>query len=71
MGARQVVIRKIDGEDILDRVEREGVTFLAGAPAVVAAVLDAASARAERGAPIPGRGTVRMVVAGAPPPAPG
>ena len=24
MGARQVVIRKIDGEDILDRVEREG-----------------------------------------------
>ena len=44
MGARQVVIRKIDGEDILDRVEREGITFLAGAPAVVAAVLDAATA---------------------------
>ena len=31
------MIRKIDGEDILDRIEREGVTFLAGAPAVVAA----------------------------------
>jgi fatty-acyl-CoA synthase len=68
MGARQVVIRKIDGEDILDRVERDGVTFLAGAPAVVAAVLDAASERTARRAPIPGRGTVRMVVAGAPPP---
>ena len=68
MGARQVVIRKIDGEDILDRVEREGVTFLAGAPAVVAAVLDAAEARMARGEPVPGRDTVRMVVAGAPPP---
>ena len=68
MGARQVVIRKIDGEDILGRIEREGVTFLAGAPAVVAAVLDAATARVQRGEPVPGRGTVRMVVAGAPPP---
>ena len=68
MGARHVVIRKIDGEDILSRVEREGVTFLAGAPAVVAATLDAAAARTARGAPVPGRGTVRMVVAGAPPP---
>ena len=68
MGARQVVIRKIDGEDILERVEREGITFLAGAPAVVAAVLDAATARADRGIAVPGRGTVRMVVAGAPPP---
>jgi acyl-CoA synthetase (AMP-forming)/AMP-acid ligase II len=68
MGARQVVIRKIDGEDILERVDREGVTFLAGAPAVVAATLDAAEARRRAGSPIPGRGTVRMVVAGAPPP---
>jgi acyl-CoA synthetase (AMP-forming)/AMP-acid ligase II len=68
MGARQVVIRKIDGEDILERVEREGITFLAGAPAVVAATLDAAVARTERGATVPGRDTVRIVVAGAPPP---
>jgi acyl-CoA synthetase (AMP-forming)/AMP-acid ligase II len=68
MGARQVVIRKIDGEDILTRVEQEGITFLAGAPAVVAATLDAAEARRAAGRPIPGRGTVRMVVAGAPPP---
>ena len=68
MGARQVVIRKVDGEDILDRIEREGVTFLAGAPAVVAATLDAAEARTHRGESVPGRGTVRIVVAGAPPP---
>ncbi len=68
MGGRQVVIRKIDGEDILRRIEREGVTFMAGAPAVVTAALDAAAARVERGESVPGRGTVRMVVAGAPPP---
>ena len=68
MGARQIVIRKIDGEDILGRIERENVTFLAGAPAVVVAVLDAAAARTASGKAVPGRGTVRMVVAGAPPP---
>ncbi|MEM9566351.1 MAG: AMP-binding protein, partial [Actinomycetota bacterium] len=39
--------------------------LLCGAPAVCAAVLDAA---AEWDGEIPGRGTVRMVVAGAPPP---
>ncbi len=68
MGSRHVVIRKVDGEEILRRVEREGVTFLAGAPAVVAAILDAGVARRERGEEIPGRDRVRMVVAGAPPP---
>jgi acyl-CoA synthetase (AMP-forming)/AMP-acid ligase II len=68
MGARHVVIRKIDGGDILDRVDREGVTFLAGAPAVVAMTLDAGTVRREQGAAIPGAGRVRMVVAGAPPP---
>jgi fatty-acyl-CoA synthase len=68
MGAAHVVIRKIDGEDILQRVDREEITFLAGAPAVVAATLDAAAARREHGEPIPGAGRTRMVVAGAPPP---
>ena len=68
MGVKQVVLRKVDGEDILSRIETHGVTLLCGAPAVVAAVLDAASARREAGKPIPGKGTVRMVVAGAPPP---
>ena len=68
MGVRQVVIRKIDGEEILRRIEGEGVTLLNGAPAVVAAVLGAAQARRQRGEAVPGTGRVRMVVAGAPPP---
>jgi fatty-acyl-CoA synthase len=68
MGMRQVIVRKIDGEEILRRVEREGVTIMNGAPAVMAAILDAAAARRQRGEPVPGRGRVRVVVAGAPPP---
>jgi fatty-acyl-CoA synthase len=68
MGVRQVIIRKIDGEEILRRVEAEGVTLFNCAPAVIAAVLDAAAARRQRGAAVPGRGRVRVVVAGAPPP---
>jgi acyl-CoA synthetase (AMP-forming)/AMP-acid ligase II len=68
MAARHVVLRKVDGEDILARVEREAVTLLCGAPAVVAMVLDAAAARVGAGREVPGRGRVRIVVAGAPPP---
>jgi acyl-CoA synthetase (AMP-forming)/AMP-acid ligase II len=68
MGGRHVVLRKVDGEEILRRVESEGVTLLCGAPAVVAAILGAAAERAAAGRPVPGRGRVRMVVAGAPPP---
>jgi len=68
MGGRHVVVRRIDGEEILRRVGAEGVTLMCGAPAVVSAVLDAAGARRDRGEEVPGRGTVRIVVAGAPPP---
>ncbi len=68
MGGMHVVLRKIDGEDILDRIERHGVTLLCAAPAVVAAALAAAEARTQEGRVVPGRGTVRVVVAGAPPP---
>jgi acyl-CoA synthetase (AMP-forming)/AMP-acid ligase II len=68
MGGTHVVIRKVDGEDILRRIEDEGVTLLCGAPAVVAAILDAAAARVAEGREVPGRDRVRMVVAGAPPP---
>ncbi|HZU80623.1 MAG TPA: AMP-binding protein [Acidimicrobiales bacterium] len=68
MGGKHVVLRKVDGEEILRRVEEHGVTLLCGAPAVVAAILSAAQARAEAGRPVPGRDRVRMVVAGAPPP---
>ena len=42
MGVPQVVLRKVDGTEILRRVERHGVTIMCAAPAVVAAVLDAA-----------------------------
>ena len=65
MGAAQVVLRKVDGAEILRRVEKHGVTLLCGAPAVVSAILDAAA-----GWPgsIPGAGRTRIVVAGAPPP---
>jgi acyl-CoA synthetase (AMP-forming)/AMP-acid ligase II len=67
-GVRQVILRKIDGEEILRRVEREGVTLFNCAPAVIQAVLDAAAARRQRGDEVPGRGRVRVIVAGAPPP---
>ena len=65
MGVRHVVLRKVDGAEILRRVEAEGVTLLCGAPAVVAMILDAA---ATWDGPVPGAGRTRMVVAGAPPP---
>jgi acyl-CoA synthetase (AMP-forming)/AMP-acid ligase II len=70
MGAQHVVIRQIDGTEILRRVERHGVTYMCAAPAVVTAVLDGAKDWAENngGAEIPGRGRVRIIVAGAPPP---
>src|SRR6478752_3461171 len=65
VGATQVVLRKVDGAEILRRIDRHGVTMMAGAPAVWNAVLDAA---AEWDGEIPGRDRVRIVVAGAPPP---
>ncbi|HVA74124.1 MAG TPA: AMP-binding protein [Acidimicrobiales bacterium] len=68
MGVPQVVVRKIDGEEILKRIDAHGVTLLCGAPAVVAAVLEAARVRREAGEAVPGRDRVRIVVAGAPPP---
>jgi acyl-CoA synthetase (AMP-forming)/AMP-acid ligase II len=60
-----VVLRKVDGAEILRRVDRHGVTLMCGAPAVWNAVLDAAAGWEGE---IPGRGRVRVVVAGAPPP---
>jgi acyl-CoA synthetase (AMP-forming)/AMP-acid ligase II len=65
MGARQVVLRKVDGAEILRRIEAHDVTLLCGAPAVVAAILDAAAGFE---GPVPGSGRTRIVVAGAPPP---
>ena len=65
LGVKQVVIRKIDGAEILRRVEEHGVTVMCAAPAVVAAVLEAAGSWDGE---IPGRDRVRIIVAGAPPP---
>jgi fatty-acyl-CoA synthase len=65
LGARQVLLRKVDGAEILRRVEQHGVTLMSGAPAVWNSVLDAA---ADWDGEIPGRDRVRIVVAGAPPP---
>jgi acyl-CoA synthetase (AMP-forming)/AMP-acid ligase II len=65
MGAKQVVLRRVDGADILRRIDEHDISLLCGAPAVVAAVLDAASTWDGR---VPGRGRTRIVVAGAPPP---
>lgn len=68
MGGRNVILRKVDGEEILRRIEVEGVNFMCGAPAVWAAVLQAAEKRRAAGVEIPGRDLVRIVAAGAPPP---
>jgi acyl-CoA synthetase (AMP-forming)/AMP-acid ligase II len=52
LGVPQVVLRKVDGAEVLRRVERYGVTVMCAAPAVVAAVLEAA---ASWDGPVPGR----------------
>ncbi|WP_370967899.1 AMP-binding protein [Amycolatopsis sp. cg9] len=65
LGGRHIVLRKVDGTEILRRIEEHGVTILCAAPAVVTAALDGA---ATWDGEIPGRDRVRIVVAGAPPP---
>lgn len=68
MGGRHVVLRKVDGNEILRRVDEHGVTLMCGAPTVINMVLEAAPAWREEHGEIPGDGRVRVVVAGAPPP---
>ena len=65
LGAQHVVLRQVDGTEILRRVEEHGVTFMCAAPAVVSAALDGA---ASWDGEVPGRDRVRIIVAGAPPP---
>jgi acyl-CoA synthetase (AMP-forming)/AMP-acid ligase II len=65
MGVKQIVLRKVDGAEILRRIAQHGITLACGAPAVWNAVLDAAGSWDGE---IPGSGTMRIVVAGAPPP---
>jgi fatty-acyl-CoA synthase len=66
VGATQVVLRKVDGPEILRRVDAHGVTLMGAAPTVWNTVLDAAR---DRDGEVPGRGRVRVIGAGAPPPA--
>ena len=65
MGVKQVVLRKVDGAEILRRIRDHDVTIFCGAPAVCAAILDAAAAWPGE---LPGRSRMRILVAGAPPP---
>jgi acyl-CoA synthetase (AMP-forming)/AMP-acid ligase II len=65
MGGRHIVLRKVDGTEILRRVEEHGVTKLNGAPTVVNTVIEAAR---RWDGDVPGRGRVKITVAGAPPP---
>jgi acyl-CoA synthetase (AMP-forming)/AMP-acid ligase II len=65
LGVRHIMLRKVDGAEILRRVRDHGVTYMCAAPAVAAAVLDAAQ---DWDGPIPGRDKVRIIMAGAPPP---
>jgi acyl-CoA synthetase (AMP-forming)/AMP-acid ligase II len=66
IGGKHVVLRQVEGTEILRRVRDHGVTLMCAAPAVVNAALDAVAAWED--GPVPGRDTVRIVVAGAPPP---
>lgn len=65
LGAKQIVLRNVDGMEILRRVEQHGVTLMCGAPTVASGILDAAK---QWDGPIPGCDRVRIVVAGASPP---
>jgi fatty-acyl-CoA synthase len=65
MGGKHIIQRKADGKQILERVAEHGVTYWCGAPAVLNMILDAAT---HWHGPIPGAGTLRCTIAGAPPP---
>ncbi len=65
VGGRHIVLRQVEGTEILRRVEAHGVTLMCAAPAVINAALEAAQTW---DGPIPGRDQVRIVAAGAPPP---
>jgi fatty-acyl-CoA synthase len=65
VGAKHIVLRKVDGDEILRRVAEYGVTVMCASPTVVNSVLAAGQ---QWEGEIPGRGRVRIIVAGAPPP---
>jgi fatty-acyl-CoA synthase len=63
LGVPQIVLRKVDGPEILRRIDAHSVTLLGGAPAVLDIALNAAVGGAPTGA-----GRVRVITGGAPPP---
>jgi acyl-CoA synthetase (AMP-forming)/AMP-acid ligase II len=65
VGAQHIVLRQVDGTEILRRVEKHGVTAMCAAPAVVSAALEGAGSWDGE---VPGRDRTRIIVAGAPPP---
>src|SRR3954452_3683332 len=65
MGGRHVMLRKVDGPEMLRRIDGHGVTIMGGAPAVVNTILTAADVHSDR---VPGHGRMRIIVGGAPPP---
>jgi fatty-acyl-CoA synthase len=66
LGCPQIVLRKVDGTEILRRVEQHNVSFMCAAPAVLNAVLEA---RAGWTGDVPGGDrSTRVIAAGAPPP---
>ena len=65
MGGPQVVLRKVDGAEILRRIDEHGVTAHAGRPP---SSPPSSTPPPTWDGPIPGAGRTRIVVAGAPPP---
>ncbi|MFT4774027.1 MAG: fatty-acyl-CoA synthase, partial [Ilumatobacter sp.] len=49
MGGKHIIQRKIDGHEILRRIDKHGVTLMCGAPAVLNMILDAAAELAAAG----------------------
>ena len=68
MGARLVIVRRVDGAEILRRVGEHGATLTCGAPAVADAVLAAAEASGASLDEVPGSGRMRFMLGGAAPP---
>jgi acyl-CoA synthetase (AMP-forming)/AMP-acid ligase II len=69
LGVVNVMQREIRGDEILRRVERDGITLLCGATPVATTIARAAEQLRAEGRPVPGDGTTRMVSGGAPTPA--
>src|SRR5215208_856166 len=65
LGVPQIVLRKVDGPELLRRIDHRGVTLTGGAPAVLDIALEAAASLPH---PRPGAERLRILCGGAPPP---